>query len=105
MSFDNSSKFDLSSSNQVRVKVYVPTPSTAHTQPAQLAVKLQDASSSITLDFTVLKSFNNTNMTFGKNSFLTLAVNLQPLFLIVLLFSLIVKIITKQLSDISMTLN
>ena len=46
MSFDNSSKFDLSSSNQVRVKVYVPTPSTAHTQPAQLAVKLQDASSS-----------------------------------------------------------
>ena len=36
----------LSSSNQVRVKVYVPTPSTAHTQPAQLAVKLQDASSS-----------------------------------------------------------
>ena len=28
------------------MKAYVPTPSTAHTQPAQLAVKLQDASSS-----------------------------------------------------------
>ena len=42
MIFNNQSNYDLSSRNIVRVKVYVPTPATAHTAPAQLALKLQD---------------------------------------------------------------
>ena len=42
MIFNNQSNYDLSARNIVRVKVYVPTPATAHTAPAQLALKLQD---------------------------------------------------------------
>ena len=42
MIFNNQSNYDLSTRNIVRVKVYVPTPATAHTAPAQLALKLQD---------------------------------------------------------------
>ena len=42
MIFNNNSNYDLSTRNVVRVKVYVPTPATAHTAPAQLALKLQD---------------------------------------------------------------
>ena len=42
MIFNNQSNYDLSSRNIVRVKVYVPSPTTAHTAPAQLALKLQD---------------------------------------------------------------
>ena len=42
MIFNNNSNYDLSTRNIVRVKVYVPTPATAHTAPAQLALKLQD---------------------------------------------------------------
>ena len=46
MNFDYGQNFDLSENHVVRVKVYVPTPATAHTAPAQLAIKLQDGSSS-----------------------------------------------------------
>ena len=46
MNFDYGQNFDLSSNHVVRVKVYVPTPATAYTAPAQLAIKLQDGSSS-----------------------------------------------------------
>jgi len=42
MIFNNNSNYDLSTRNIVRVKVYVPTPATAHTAPTQLALKLQD---------------------------------------------------------------
>ena len=42
MIFNNNSNYDLSTRNIVRVKVYVPSPTTAHTAPAQLALKLQD---------------------------------------------------------------
>ena len=42
MIFNNESNYDLSAKNIVRVKVYVPTPATAHTAPKQLALKLQD---------------------------------------------------------------
>ena len=44
MNFDVSPNFDLSTNNVFRVKVYVPTPATSHTAPAQLALKLQDGS-------------------------------------------------------------
>ena len=44
MNFDVSPNFDLSTNNVFRVKVYVPTPATPHTAPAQLALKLQDGS-------------------------------------------------------------
>ncbi|MGY6648478.1 hypothetical protein [Wenyingzhuangia sp. IMCC45574] len=43
---DKTDKFDLSTKNIFKVKVYVPSPATAHTQPKQLALKLQDGSSS-----------------------------------------------------------
>lgn len=46
MNFDYGQNFDLSENHVVRVKVYVPTPATAYTAPAQLAIKLQDGSSS-----------------------------------------------------------
>ena len=46
MNFDYGQNFDLSTNNVFRVKVYVPTPTTAYTAPAQLALKLQDGSSS-----------------------------------------------------------
>lgn len=41
---ENSEKFDLSTKNIFKVKVFVPTPTTAVTQPLQLALKLQDGS-------------------------------------------------------------
>ena len=45
MIFNNGNALDLTTNNIVRVKVYVPTPDTAHTAPAQLALKLQDGTS------------------------------------------------------------
>tara|TARA_B100000809_G_scaffold77865_2_gene75721 strand:+ start:15281 stop:16819 length:1539 start_codon:yes stop_codon:yes gene_type:complete len=42
---DHTQKFDLTTKNIFTVKVYVPTPNTAVTQPMQLALKLQDGSS------------------------------------------------------------
>lgn len=45
MNFDYGQNFDLSTNNVFRVKVYVPTPTTAYAEPAQLALKLQDGSS------------------------------------------------------------
>ncbi len=44
LSADHSAKFDLSTKNIFKVKVYVPTPSTAHTEPKKLVLKLQDGS-------------------------------------------------------------
>lgn len=46
MNFDYGANFDLTSNHFVRLKVFVPTPSTAYAEPAQLAIKLQDGSSS-----------------------------------------------------------
>ena len=46
MNFNYGQNFDLSTNNVFRVKVYVPTPTTAYTAPAQLALKLQDGTSS-----------------------------------------------------------
>jgi len=45
MSFDVSSPFDLTTNNIVTVKVYVPTPDTAYSEPAKLELKLQDKNS------------------------------------------------------------
>ena len=42
MNFDYGQNFDLSTNNVFRVKVFVPTPTTAHTAPTQLALKLQN---------------------------------------------------------------
>ena len=42
MNFNVSPNFNLSTNNVFRVKVYVPTPSTPYTAPAQLALKLQN---------------------------------------------------------------
>ena len=46
VSFDVLSPFDLSTNNVITVKVFVPTPSTAFSAPAQLEIKLQDKTSS-----------------------------------------------------------
>ena len=44
LSMDTSVKYDLSTKNKFKVKVFVPTPTVAHTEPKQLALKLQDGS-------------------------------------------------------------
>lgn len=45
MTFDVISPFDLTTNNIVTVKVYVPTPTTAYSETAQLKLKLQDKNS------------------------------------------------------------